>query len=54
MNFGVLRVLNDDDISSGMGFGIHPHNNMEIITIPFKGALRHSDDMGEFKSYRNQ
>ncbi len=49
MNFGVLRVLNDDDIGSGMGFGMHPHNNMEIITIPFEGALRHRDDMGNSK-----
>ena len=49
MNFGVLRVLNDDDIGPGMGFGMHPHNNMEIITIPFEGALRHRDDMGNSK-----
>ena len=49
MSFGVLRVLNDDDIGPGMGFGMHPHNNMEIITIPFEGALRHKDDMGNSK-----
>ena len=49
MNFGVLRVLNDDIIDGGMGFGMHPHNNMEIITIPFDGALRHKDDMGNSK-----
>ena len=45
-NFGVLRVLNDDKISGGMGFGTHPHDNMEIITIPLEGALAHKDDMG--------
>lgn len=49
MNFGVLRVLNDDIIDGGRGFGMHPHNNMEIITIPFEGALRHQDDMGNSK-----
>lgn len=49
MNFGVLRVLNDDIIDGGKGFGMHPHNNMEIITIPFEGALRHQDDMGNSK-----
>ena len=46
MNFGVLRVLNDDIIAPSMGFGTHPHDNMEIITIPLKGALRHRDSMG--------
>ncbi len=46
MNFGVLRVLNDDKISGGMGFGSHPHNNMEIITIPLEGQLLHKDNMG--------
>ena len=40
MNFGALRVLNDDTISPGKGFGYHPHENMEIITIPLKGGLR--------------
>lgn len=44
--FGVLRVLNDDVIDGGNGFGMHPHNNMEIITIPLEGALRHKDSMG--------
>jgi hypothetical protein len=45
LNFGTLRVLNDDTIEGGMGFGTHPHNNMEIITIPLKGALKHRDSM---------
>jgi redox-sensitive bicupin YhaK (pirin superfamily) len=47
VNFGVLRVLNDDTIDGGMGFGTHPHDNMEIITIPLKGALKHKDSMGK-------
>ena len=46
MNFGVLRVLNDDVIAAGKGFDTHPHKNMEIITIPLEGKLRHKDDMG--------
>lgn len=46
MNFGVLRVLNDDFVSPGMGFGRHPHSNMEIISIPLEGELAHSDSMG--------
>jgi redox-sensitive bicupin YhaK (pirin superfamily) len=46
MNFGVLRVLNDDTVAPGMGFGTHPHDNMEIITIPTEGALAHKDSMG--------
>lgn len=46
MHFGVLRVLNDDTIQGGMGFGTHPHDNMEIITIPLEGALEHKDSMG--------
>lgn len=46
MNFGVLRVLNDDYIAGGGGFGTHPHDNMEIITIPFAGDLEHKDSMG--------
>jgi len=46
-NFGALRVLNDDVIQGGMGFGKHPHDNMEIITIPLQGALAHKDSMSE-------
>ncbi|MDX2195938.1 MAG: pirin family protein [Cytophagales bacterium] len=46
MNFGVLRVLNDDIIAPGMGFGKHPHDNMEIVTIPLRGDLEHKDSMG--------
>ena len=46
MHFGVLRVLNDDVIDAGTGFGTHPHDNMEIISIPLKGALEHHDSMG--------
>ena len=46
MHFGVLRVLNDDKVSAGMGFGTHPHDNMEIISIPLKGDLEHQDNMG--------
>ena len=45
-NFGVLRVLNDDQIAAGKGFGKHPHDNMEIITIPLEGDLEHEDSMG--------
>ncbi|MEI7978679.1 MAG: pirin family protein [Bacteroidota bacterium] len=45
MNFGVLRVLNDDTVSAGMGFGKHPHDNMEIISIPLEGDLEHRDSM---------
>ena len=46
MHFGVLRVLNDDTVGAGQGFGMHPHNNMEIISIPLKGDLEHKDSMG--------
>ena len=46
MNFGMLRVLNDDVVQPKMGFGTHPHQNMEIISIPLKGALSHKDNMG--------
>lgn len=46
MHFGVLRVLNDDTVAQGMGFGTHPHDNMEIISIPLEGDLEHKDSMG--------
>lgn len=46
MNFGILRVLNDDIVTPSMGFGTHPHENMEIISIPLSGSLRHQDSMG--------
>jgi len=46
MHFGALRVLNDDTVEAGMGFGTHPHDNMEIISIPLEGALEHKDSMG--------
>ncbi len=46
MHFGVLRVLNDDAVAGGRGFGTHPHDNMEIISIPLEGDLEHQDSMG--------
>ena len=46
MNFGALRVLNDDRVQAGMGFGTHPHDNMEIVSIPLEGDLEHKDSMG--------
>ena len=46
IHFGALRVLNDDTVAPGMGFGAHPHDNMEIISIPLEGALEHKDNMG--------
>jgi len=46
MSFGALRVLNDDIIAGGKGFGLHPHDNMEIVTIPLEGGLEHQDNMG--------
>jgi len=46
VNFGMLRVLNDDIVEAGRGFGTHPHNNMEIISIPLEGDLEHKDNMG--------
>lgn len=45
MHFGVLRVLNDDRVNGGMGFGTHPHDNMEIISIPLEGDFEHKDSM---------
>lgn len=46
IQFGLLRVLNDDTIAAGAGFGTHPHDNMEIVTIPLEGGLKHRDSMG--------
>lgn len=46
MNFGALRVLNDDTVKEGMGFGKHPHDNMEIVSIPLSGDLHHEDSTG--------
>jgi quercetin 2,3-dioxygenase len=46
VNFGALRVLNDDVVAGGAGFGQHPHDNMEIISIPLRGALEHGDNTG--------
>tara|TARA_B100000925_G_C21987812_1_gene465318 strand:- start:409 stop:1287 length:879 start_codon:yes stop_codon:yes gene_type:complete len=53
MHFGVLRVLNDDTIAPGRGFGTHPHDNMEIITIPLEGDLKHEDNMGNGTIIKN-
>lgn len=53
MHFGVLRVLNDDTVQGGMGFGTHPHDNMEIISIPLEGDLEHKDSMGNTAVIRN-
>lgn len=50
MNFGALRVFNDDIVQPKMGFGTHPHSNMEIISIPLSGALSHKDSMGNKKA----
>lgn len=46
VHFGLLRVLNDDIVAGGMGFGLHPHDNMEIVSIPLRGALEHRDNTG--------
>ncbi len=46
MSFGALRVLNDDVLTGGSGFGTHPHDNMEIVSIPLSGSLRHEDSLG--------
>lgn len=52
MGFGALRVINDDFIAGGMGFGKHPHRDMEIITIPLEGTLAHEDSMGHGEKIR--
>jgi quercetin 2,3-dioxygenase len=46
VHFGALRVLNDDQVSGGQGFGTHPHDNMEIVSIPLSGAITHKDSTG--------
>ncbi len=53
MNFGVLRVLNDDIVAPGRGFNTHPHDNMEIISIPLEGDLQHKDSIGNVAVIRN-
>jgi quercetin 2,3-dioxygenase len=53
MHFGVLRVLNDDTVNPGMGFGTHPHDNMEIISIPLEGDLEHKDSMGNVATIKH-
>lgn len=53
MHFGVLRVLNDDTVAPGMGFGTHPHKNMEIISIPLEGDLEHKDSMGNIATIKS-
>lgn len=53
VNFGALRVLNDDTVAPGMGFGTHPHDNMEIVSIPLEGDLEHKDSMGNVSVIRH-
>ncbi len=53
VQFGALRVLNDDSVAAGMGFGTHPHDNMEIISIPLEGDLQHKDSMGNVAVIKN-
>jgi len=53
VHFGMLRVLNDDSVEAGMGFGTHPHDNMEIISIPLEGDLEHKDSMGNVSVIRH-
>jgi len=52
VHFGVLRVLNDDTVAGGMGFGKHPHDNMEIVSIPLEGDLEHRDTTGRHEIIR--
>lgn len=49
VHFGALRVLNDDTVAPGEGFGTHPHDNMEIVSLVLSGALKHGDSMGHMK-----
>jgi hypothetical protein len=53
VHFGALRVLNDDYVAPGQGFGAHPHDNMEIVSIPLEGDLEHKDSMGNVAVIRN-
>jgi redox-sensitive bicupin YhaK (pirin superfamily) len=50
VNFGALRVLNDDQVEGGQGFGRHSHDNMEIVSIPLEGVLSHQDSMGNVRN----
>jgi quercetin 2,3-dioxygenase len=52
IHYGMLRVLNDDTVAPGMGFGTHPHDNMEIVSIPLEGILEHKDSMGHTQTLR--
>jgi len=52
IHFGALRVLNDDTVAGGRGFGAHPHDNMEIVSIPTEGDLEHKDNMGNTQVIR--
>ncbi len=52
IHFGLLRVLNDDTVAANKGFGTHPHENMEIVSIVLKGSLEHKDSMGNTSSIR--
>src|SRR5512133_1892381 len=53
IHFGALRVLNDDTVEAGKGFGTHPHDNMEIVSIPLEGDLEHKDNMGNVSVIKN-
>lgn len=53
IHFGALRVLNDDTVHGGMGFSTHPHDNMEIISLPLEGDLEHQDSMGNTTVIKN-
>src|SRR5258708_1121287 len=53
VRFGALRVLNDDSVAAGMGFGTHPHDNMEIISIPLEGDLEKKESMGNIAGIKN-